>query len=87
MPSKAAANRGKRIRKLSTLQRLINNNFVDLEATLIRGYAPTGTEMVNKFTVRNRNTKTELFSEITTEEKSPAAEKWYQKAYDNAEVI
>jgi hypothetical protein len=67
-------------RRLVSVARDVNRTIPDWEASITEAYAPTGSERVLLFRVRNRLTGAMIFQTRSTTDRCVSAERWLRKA-------
>jgi hypothetical protein len=67
-------------RRLTSVARDVNRSFPDWEAVLVEAYAPTGSERVLFFRVKDRLSGRTVFQTTSTSDRCVGAERWLRKA-------
>jgi hypothetical protein len=67
-------------RKLATILRDVNRYFPEWEASIVEAYAPTGSERVLLFRVRDRLSGSTVFQITSPTDRCVGAERWLQSA-------
>lgn len=67
-------------RRLSTVVRDVNRSFPDWEASIVEAYAPTGSERLLLFRVRDRLSGATVFQTTSSSDRCVGAERWLRSA-------
>jgi hypothetical protein len=67
-------------RRLTAVVRDVNRTFPEWEATLVEAYAPTGSERVYVFRVRDRIGGATVFQTTSASDRCVGAERWLRSA-------
>lgn len=67
-------------RRLVSVVRDVNRTFPDWEASITEAYAPTGSERVQLFRVKDRLTGAVVFQTRSASDRCVSAERWLRRA-------